>query len=259
MDPAAAAMFLELTMNRRQTLFLAFLGFFFSADSEALEKNARLIDVDREENAWNLGCTFRMSYYNICTGWVWAWSGWEPGNQFGMSLGPLYEACDNHFFYYSYVFALDLAPPGYGYTGTLALYNSNSSACTVGEPLSVRPFLADEFVVPVEWLGSAHPYQYAAIVMTVGPTPGNPMSLLTDRPAAGPTGPNACGTCYPANRVGHSFFYEGLGGTLCPSSPFNDGVCDAELLWDTYAIGFSLDSTVNVEGASWGKIKALYR
>ncbi|HET9886612.1 MAG TPA: hypothetical protein VFR10_03800, partial [bacterium] len=88
---------------------------------------------------------------------------------------------------------------------------------------------------------------------------GNPMSFGTDHPAAGPTGPNGCGSCYPADRVGHSFLYQDAGNSLCPASAFNDGVCDAELFWDTDTIGLNLDGTVSVEGKSWGQIKNLYR
>ena len=196
-------MFSELTTNRRCTLLAAFLVFLSPIESEAVEKRARMIDIDAEEGAWNVGCTFRLSYYNVCTGWAWVWSGWEPGDQFGMVLGPLYETCDNRYFYFSSILAPDPAPPGYGYTGTIALYNSNSSGCTVGAPLNIRPFLADGLFVSVQWL-TAFSGSYAAIVMTIGPTPGNPMSLATDRPAAGPMGPDACGLCYPSNRVGHS-------------------------------------------------------
>jgi hypothetical protein len=41
---------------------------------------------------------------------------------------------------------------------------------------------------------------------------------------------------------------------ICPGSPFNDGICDAQLFWD-----IDLACAVSVEDTSWGKIKDLYR
>ena len=71
---------------------------------------------------------------------------------------------------------------------------------------------------------------------------------------AGPTGPEACGTCYPTTRPNHSFDYGTAGSPACPGSPFNDGICDAQLFWNA-----DLASTASVESRSWGTIKGLSR
>ena len=229
-----------------------------SLESEALEKRAELVDLATEDGGWASGCSSGLHYYNICTGWIWVWSGWEPDDQFGVVYGPLEFHCDNQLILYSSHYTLQSAPAGYGYTGTISLYQSTSEGCTIGSPLDTRPFLSDGIFTTVNW-GSGPISPYFAIVLTMGPTPGNPMSFATDRPAAGPTGPDACGVCYPSDRIGHSFFYEDAGASLCPAGSFNDGICDAELFWDANTIGISFVGTVSVEATSWGQIKSLYR
>jgi hypothetical protein len=54
--------------------------------------------------------------------------------------------------------------------------------------------------------------------------------------------------------VARSFYYGNPTTLLCPGSRFNDGICDAELLWDV-----SFACLIPVEESSWGSIKALYR
>ena len=47
------------------------------APADALEKRpARAPDRD----AWTESSTVTIGYYNICTGWVWVWSGWSAGS-----------------------------------------------------------------------------------------------------------------------------------------------------------------------------------
>jgi hypothetical protein len=83
----------------------------------------------------------------------------------------------------------------------------------------------------------------------------NPLGIGGDHPAAGPTGPQACGACYPTTRVNHSYYYGTASSPLCPGSVFfNDGVCDSQLLMDASQIRF-----LSVEDRSWGTIKHLYR
>jgi len=95
------------------------------------------------------------------------------------------------------------------------------------------------------------------MIVTISEDEGipNPAAFGTDRPAAGPSGPQACGTCYPVNRTIRSFMYGPSLSPICPGSTFNDGVCDANLFWDIDL----LEGGFAVEESSWGKIKTLYR
>ncbi|MBZ0267963.1 hypothetical protein K8I85_07395, partial [bacterium] len=82
-----------------------------------------------------------------------------------------------------------------------------------------------------------------------------PAAFPTDHPAAGPTGPQACDLCYPSTRTIHTFRFGNADSPLCPGSPLNDGVCDAEALY--WSAQFSC--AISVEPTSWGSLKNLYR
>jgi hypothetical protein len=85
----------------------------------------------------------------------------------------------------------------------------------------------------------------------------NPAQFGTDRPAVGPTGPNACESCYPIDRPNHSYMYGNANSPLCPGTPFNDGVCDAELFWDADIFAEGIPNST--PPSSWGAIKSLFR
>jgi hypothetical protein len=144
-----------------------------------------------------------------------------------------------------------------GNTGTIAIHSVDSNDCPVEPPLAAKPYCPpDETFSIIPWSGMAVPSKFA-IVVTMEEGTGqiqNPALFATDRPAAGPTGPQACGVCYPTDRLVRSYGYGTLASPLCPGSTFNDGVCDANLFWDV-----DLACAVSVEDTSWGKIKNLYR
>ena len=62
------------------TLALALVA--FVSPASALEKRAGLAVED--DRAWEAGGSVTISYYNICTGWVWIWSGWSPNDVVGV-------------------------------------------------------------------------------------------------------------------------------------------------------------------------------
>ena len=215
----------------------------------ALEKAAA--PFDGENDAWSAGgASASISYYNICTGWIWVWSGWEDGDRLGLQVDSFGFGCYllSHFTYF-----VSAAPSGYGFTGTAGVHTADSNDCPVGT-LATQPFL---------------PITGWNLLTWNVPTPGsfvltydfasaqglpNPAAIATEHPAAGPTGPAACGTCYPTNRTNHSFYFGTGASPLCPGSPLNDGLCDAQFLWDVQmACPFPVDET------SWGQIKGLYR
>ncbi|HET9886469.1 MAG TPA: hypothetical protein VFR10_03060 [bacterium] len=97
------------------------------------------------------------------------------------------------------------------------------------------------------------------LIYTTGPAPNNPLALASDYPGQGPTGPNACGTCYPSDREVRSFYFGTESFPICPGVPFEADGCKAELLWILDGIFDYPGGPVSIESQSWGKIKSLYR
>lgn len=227
-----------------------------TAPAIALEKTAAPWTDD--EGPWTSQSTCRVVYYNFCTGWSWVWSGWRNGSVFGLVVdsccpGGL-ATLETSWIYVSATF-----PSGWGFTGSTEVRDVDASGCLTG------PVWASQIFFPVlGWNGYAWgipvPSRYA-LTVTLGagtgygfPQPATPIAIDTDRPAAGPTGPLACGLCYPADRPTHSFRWGLLRVPRCPGLPFFDGTCNAELRWEV-----GLSCAVSVERTSWGQIKSLYR
>ena len=230
--------------------------------SSALEKRSVAIDgVDLD--SWNAGISCRLQYYNICTGWVWCWSGFGEGSKIGQVFdssvcGPPGEIS---VLLQSIHFLCSGAPSGYGFTGTIAVYSVDANNCPVGAPIVSQPYLPAYVTFPfstVAWGGVPIPNKFAIVVTTSDDLGiSNPAQFGTDHPAAGPTGPVACGTCFPANRPIRSYSYGSVDSPICPGSLFNDGICNAELFWIADVIYIFDD--ISVESKSWGAIKGLYR
>lgn len=92
------------------------------------------------------------------------------------------------------------------------------------------------------------------IVAQFGTTTGSPTLAITDHPSAGPTGIQACGTCFPSTRAVHSYIWGTPTAPLCPGEVPADAVCHAEWLFE--AAFANSDAT---GPSSWGHLKALYR
>ena len=143
------------------------------------------------------------------------------------------------------------APSGWGFTGTIAVTSADVNCCPTA-PLASQPFLPitgwNRYVWNVN-VGSS-------FVITIGGLGENtPMAFTSDRPAAGPTGPAACGFCYPATRVNHSYYYGTINSPLCPGMSLHDGTCAAQWLMDAQLAC----QPVSLEESSFGSIKGLYR
>jgi hypothetical protein len=224
----------------------------------ALEKRATSFDGDGSDE-WNAGATCRVSYYNICTGWVWCWSGFGDGGRLGLVVDSCCGAGEQSALLQSVHFVCTPAPSGYGFTGTIAVHNVDANDCPVGAPIASQPFLPA--IGPgfntVAWPAVPVPNQFVLVVTMRDGVGGviNPAGMGTDHPAAGPTGPAACGTCYPSTRPNHSFAYGTAATPACPGSTFNDGICNAQLFWD-------VDLTcgpVSVFESRGGSFTGLYR
>jgi hypothetical protein len=207
-------------------------------------------DID----GWSAASTLcNLRYFNTCTGWMWAWSGFASGARIGVvcpgvcdPLGRLVE---------TRTLIATGAPAGYGYTGTVAIHAVSGHDCPTGAALQSQPWLpTGSFSYQVHFWNAPEPRVFA-LVYSFGPDGGGSACILTDHPAAGPAGPAACGTCYPTTRVNRTFYWGTANTPLCPGSTFFDGVCDAQLCVIEYFSGIG----VEVEPQSWGAIKSLYR
>ncbi len=229
-----------------------------AGSSSALEKVTRAA-VDGPDSDWRGGASCAVQYYNICTGWLWVWSGFDAGDRVGQLTTTCCSPSETGSVIQASMFWATGAPAGYDFTGTVDLWNADANGCPTGGPLGSLPllpvsntFMVADFssspvTVPTDFL----------ITYTFGPlaTLPTPAAFGTEHPAAGPTGPQACGTCYPNDRTNRSFYYATAASPLCPGTTFNDGVCDAQLLWSVTLACL----TTSVDESSWGQIKNLYR
>jgi len=215
---------------------------------------------------WSLGCSsVTVAYYNFCTGWIWAWGGWGPGEEVGVSYRTTY-CTDYYGLLDSWHYVVTAAPTGYGFTGTMAVRHADPTGCSSGSEIASQPFLPQSGWNRLYWNLAPIPIgpQGYTVVWTNASAPGNPLTFGSEQPSAGPTGPPACGTCYPTTRLPHSFRFGTAASPLCPGQPFTDGPCIAELLWDIAGPFWPwTDPAVSTEWeadvGSWGKIKSLYR
>jgi hypothetical protein len=219
----------------------------FPASIFALERHVAVLGPDAEHDSWSQSTTATIRYYNYCTGWVWHWvlgSGGRHGTVFDASPSATLGAS----------WALIGNGPGdcaYGFVGTISVHAVDAQDCPVLPPLASQPLCIPSSTTwrASTWGGLPVPDRFAVVVQT--PYGGD---LVSDHPGAGPTGPAACGLCFPATRTSHSYFWGSESSPICPGLRFEDGACDAELLIDV-----SVKAPVSVQSGSWGSIKALYR
>ncbi len=219
------------------------------APAPGLEKHSARLDAGRTD-AWTAGSTVTIQYYNICTGWIWVLSDFAPSDQFGVWFESPCPEVDglNASWHYAY----SGTPAGWGFTGSISHSVADANLCPAGVPLETQAFLPMTGWNIYTWTTFPATKDFL-IHVTLGAGTASPLALATDHPGVGPTGPAACGTCYPLTRVNHSLYY-GPGGACPGSAFFNDGTCDAQLLWDCDLMCYS-----SVEPQSWGSIKSLYR
>ncbi len=237
---------------------LVVLGGVASA-SFSLEKAAVRIDDLERPKEWSTATTCEVAYYNFCTGWVWVWSDWVPADV----VGVCYEVCCSEPWLLNRVHVTSEcvwtgAPPGWGYTGVIGIWSVDGNRCPVSS-LANQPFYFMEGWNVHGW-DTPVPGEFL-VTVTFDPSGYSPARLASDHPAAGPTGPQACGTCYQLHRLTRSYHFGTAGSLLCPGEKLNDGVCDVEWYWD---VVISCESAVDAGGrfgtaASWAAVKALYR
>jgi hypothetical protein len=228
----------------------------WAGPSAALEKASRAI-LDDSRDEWRGGTPCSIRYYNLCTGWLWAWSQFDPGTRVGVNFTSCCAPGELPALVESVTFFDAAVPAGYGFTGTIDVFAADGNGCPTGPSLGSQPLLpASQWnIVSFASAPVSIPTNSFVVAYTWPAGDSNPTAIGTDHPAAGPTGPAACGTCYPNTRTINSFVYGTAGSPICPGSTFNDGVCDAQLMWEV-----NTDCvTVSIEPTSWGQIKNLYR
>ncbi|GJM43899.1 MAG: hypothetical protein DHS20C21_07410 [Gemmatimonadota bacterium] len=220
--------------------------------STALQRREVPTTADRDLDNWKAGATCSVSYFNTCTGWIWAWSGWANEDVVGIAYDP---CCDGAVLEATSTYVWSGACcVSWGFTGTIEVSTADSDGCPT-TLLAQRSFFPASGLNVHTW--NAPAVGPVALTITVASKYfANSMVLPSDHPAAGATGPAACGFCYPSDRETHSFYYGNNGtGRNCPGQPLFDGVCNAE--WLDWSALFTCP--VGIEDSSWGTIKNLYR
>ena len=219
----------------------------FATSGLALEKTAvRGVETKGDWNAGTSSCS--VGYYNICTGYIWVWSGWAANSV----MGTVYDTCclpgqdsnvTSTFFYYR-----TGAPASYGFTGTASLTDVDANDCPTAT-LASQPILPASGWNFLLW-GTAVPARFAQVhVIADNLAFGSPVTVATD--GAG----GACGVCFPTTRTTNSYTWGTTGSPLCPGFAMNDGACNVEFLTNATLVC----AGVSVEDESWGSIKNLYR
>ncbi len=242
-----------MKFSLRSLVMAAVLAVFVAGPAGALEKRAVTFSDDHAD-LWRGGASScSLIYYNTCTGWIWVWSSWAANDWIGVSftsccpIGHLTGIGTSFIYFYSG------APTGYGFTGTMEVYDADANQCPTGSPLATLPFLPQTAWNVLDFTGTNVPDRTFAITATFAGS-ANPAAIATDHPDAVPPDPAACGFCYPLNRANHTFYYGTPSTPACPGSALNDGVCDAQFIWDV-----NVACTVSVDNQSWAGVKSLYR
>ncbi|MFN8179251.1 MAG: hypothetical protein U0167_15070 [bacterium] len=218
-----------------------------TANGFALEK--RSVNDTATPQGWSSASTCAIVYYNRCTLWSWAWGGFGAGDRYGVCA----NACCAGSVVQTQNRVFTAAPSGYGFTGTVSVKAADANCCPTGAVLGSQPWLptgpfdVHNWNIPV-------PSRFC-LIYTFGPSGEGPARIGTDHPAAGPTGPAACGYCYPTTRVNHSFYWGTANTPVCPGSTFFDGICDAQARIDI----FMTCACCAIDPQSWSHIKNFYR
>jgi len=227
---------------------LAVLTLALATPGLSLERTSARMPDDAGGNDWSASATSNcISYYNTCQGWIWLWGGWSPGDRVGTYFdGVLFNWLPSNWLYTE-----ESVPAGYACTGTISVWAADADRCPT-TMLASQPWVPGGGWVLFQW-NILVPGPFVIVEQWDAPPGFLVFSRMgSDHPAAGPTGVQACGLCYPTTRQTHSFYYGQVGSTLCPGSALFDGTCDAEWLVSVTC------PPVSVEETTWGQIKSLY-
>lgn len=223
-----------------------------AAGRGAAEPERSTIPDDAGES-WDRGAACEIQYYNLCTGWQWQWL-MTPESAFD-KVGVLVEGCGPAQLLETQLY---VASESYAYYNWVTIHDVDEYGAPLSPPLATKSLWDCTTVCDCspcsQWFGQEWGIAVPDPFMVVLHYYTYQWSWIrTDHPAAGPTGPPACGTCFPADRVSHTRSWP-PGEMAGPGDPLSDGTCDAEMLFRA-----SLSPVVAVQAGSWGEVKALYR
>lgn len=243
----------------RVALALATSASMMPAPAAALRRAARLDEGVPPQSAWTAGAECEVTYYNACTGWTWVWEGpalpgqgpgWRNRERVGVVLDT---CCDQAQLTSTWTYFATGSPCSYGYS-MVSIQAVDTADCPSGIPITQHlrcpsdGWNFDLWDVPV-------PSRFAIVQELRTDWLGAPVVLVTtDHPAARDGEAAACGTCYPASRPTHSYYWGAPAAPLCPGDPFFDGTCNAEIL-----LRAAFACATDVEPRSWAGIKSMYR
>ncbi|MEZ5066000.1 MAG: hypothetical protein R3B81_14800 [bacterium] len=216
-----------------------------------LERTRELALDSPSESPWTEAVTCALQYYNYCTGWSWFWAA-EDGDR----TGTVFEAChsDCEVLSASALF-VNSSQYGRGFMSLLGLYAVDENDCPQEPPLASMYYVQSGGWHTFDFGGVAVPPRFA--IMTTHTNyhyPGIDVGFVSDHPAAGPTGPPACGTCFPSDRVGHSYFWGNVDSPGCPGTLIEDTACPAEFL-----VNVQLSCASAVPQSSWSRLRSMFR
>ena len=193
------------------------------------------------------GTAANYRWYNVCSGYIWIYSGWVASEGVGVLFGGASNPAVNNgndvkrtITYYRNVC------PSYNQTVDVYLDNATSSGCltsNVASDLNLDPGL--------RWNCSEFNSRLCNTVYVVVRTQhdgGYAPSFATDGPYANACDPN------PPQRS----YYYGLNGSACVPWAGRTDAADNFLCWLILDVGNPCGSNA-VKQTSWGKIKGLFR
>jgi hypothetical protein len=246
-------------MNR--TWFVPVLSLGFALSARADIPNRPSVPVKEAVSPHDRGAasgTCSIVYYNLCSGWLWVWSGWEPGDEVGVvfdlpaDCGALpNEVCTNTEFWWYWRYT----SPGWGYTITFNLYRVDEDGCKVGASLAT--------IAGYDPSGAHYPgpLVFPEVVDLTGRVAiaatwdkGTLPHLATDNNAKNLAAPVLC-PGYSPSPV-HSFFYGGPSAPYCPPLDFQDSHGPVQILMDA---SFECHPGTGTAESSWSAVKTLFR
>ncbi|MCA9751855.1 MAG: hypothetical protein KC591_06665 [Gemmatimonadetes bacterium] len=216
----------------------------------ALER-ARELALDLSaESPWVGSETCVVQYYNLCTGWFWFWE-----SQDGYRSGTVFEACHPGCEVVSATaYFIDHGQSGRGYTALIGLYAVDENDCPQEPPLASMAYIQQQGWNTFQFAGVPTPTRFALMATHANSVYGHEIGFISDHPAAGPTGPPACGTCFPADRVTHSYDWGSVNSPACPGERIADAMCPAE-----FVLNVQLSCASTVSESSWSRIRSMFR
>ena len=244
-------------MKKLLLVSLLTLGLAFAVSADVNKPSQAIQDTELTPHGSQGGGAGSCSliYYDICSGWIWIYSGWGAGDQIGVAFdlpagcGKLAgEHCCNTglWWYWRYT------APGYGFSVSYGLYNTDATLCLAGQTGGFAGLDPTE-----RWNFTAGLGCVTSDVATITATwdKGTLPYAATDNNVSNSVGGPACAGV-PINPPTSFAYYIAAGPTTyCPPAYFADALGPIEFLMDA---GFVCGGTATEE-ASWGEIKSLFQ